>query len=309
MKLSQLREVVAIAEAGSIRGAARALGIGQPAITRSLAELERELGLGLFERRARGVAATSLGQAFIRRARSILGEVRRATEELEQLGGATTGLVTAGLSIAAHLALLPAALPAFTRRYPDIMLHIIEGFYPTLEAGLIEGSVDFYLGVDSGRRVAPDLVREVVSPNRRTVLCRTGHRLAGARSLAELTGARWASTSITTDAEDEVGAIFTGHGLPTPLLALRSQSALTIMTCVANSDLLAMVPVQWQASPLLGGVLATIEVVEELAALPMVLVRRADILPTPAAGHLADLLRRGQVLPNGARPPVSPSRR
>ena len=134
--------------------------------------------------------------------------------------------------------------------------------------------------MDPGRRVAPDLVREVVSPNRRTVLCRTGHRLAGARSLAELTGARWASTSITADAEDEVGAIFTGHGLPAPLLALRSQSALTIMTCVANSDLLAMAPAQWQASPLLGGVLATIEVVKELAALPMALVRRADILPT-----------------------------
>lgn len=299
MKLSQLREVVAIAEGGSIRAAARALGVGQPALTRSLAELERELGLPLFERRARGVVATPLGQGFVGRATSILNEVRRAREELVQLGGGTAGTVTAGLSIAAHLALLPGALRAFVRRYPDTRLHIIEGFYPTLEAGLREGSVDFYLGVDPGRRVAPELTRELVSENWRTVLCRVGHPLAAATTLAELAGARWATTSITADAEDELGATFARHGLPAPRLALRSQSALTMMTCVANSDLLAMVPVQWQQSPLVRGVLATITVREELAALPLVLVRRADILPTPAANHLADLLRRGRVLPPG----------
>ena len=308
LKLNQFREVVAIAERGSIRAAARALDVGQPALTRSLAELERELGLSLFERRARGVVATPLGQSFISRATSILHEVRRAREELAQLGGATTGTVTVGLSIAAHLALLPAALPLFTRRYPDTMLHIIEGFYPTLEIGLREGVVDFYLGVDPGRRVAPELSREIVSPNRRTVLCRTGHPLAGVTTLAGLSGARWATTSITADAGDELGAIFAGHGLPAPRLGLRSQSALTMMTCVANSDLLAMVPVQWQHSPLTSGVLATITVREELAALPLVLVRRADILPTPAASHLADLLRRGQVLPLNDQGASQPAR-
>lgn len=298
MKLSQLREVVAIAANGSIRAAARTLDVGQPALTRSLAELERELGLPLFERRARGVVPTPLGQGFVDRAVSILSEVRRAQDELKQLSGSTVGSVTAGLSIATHLALLPAALPAFMRRYPDTKLHIIEGFYPTLEAGLRHGTVDFYLGVDPGRPVAPELSRELVSPNRRTVLCRTGHPLAGAGTLAELGDARWATTSITADDGDEVGAIFAGHGLPAPRLALRSQSALTMMTCIANTDLLAMVPVQWQASPLVRGVLSTITVREELAALPMVLVRRADILPTPAATHLADLLRRGRVLPS-----------
>lgn len=65
MKLHHFREVVAIAERGSIRAAARHLAMAQPALTRSLAELERELGAPLFERRARGVVATALGQAFI----------------------------------------------------------------------------------------------------------------------------------------------------------------------------------------------------------------------------------------------------
>jgi len=297
MKLSQLEIVVAVAEQGGIRAAARVLQLGQPSLTRSLAELERELGIALFERRARGVAVTSLGQVFVERVRVILGDVRRARDELGQLGGGSFGTVTAGLSVAAHLALLPGALAPFIRRYPDTKLHIIEGFYPTLEAGLRNGTVDFYVGVDPGQKVAPELTRELVSPNRRTVLCRIGHPLAHARSLAELTGASWVSTSITRADEDEVGAVFIRHGLPAPKVSLRTQSALTTMTCLLSSDLLAMAPAQWTGASVVQHTLATIMVEEELAALPMVIIRRSDAVLTPAATHFLDLLRRGRVLP------------
>ena len=143
--------MIAIAERGSIRGAARHLQVGQPTLTRSLAELERELGVALFERRARGVVATPLGEAFVQRAMSILSDIKRASDELRQAGGAMTGTVTVGLSIAAHLALLPGALPPFIKRYPDVKLHIIEGFYPTLEASLRNGAMDFYIGSTPGR--------------------------------------------------------------------------------------------------------------------------------------------------------------
>ena len=57
MKLSQLRAVVAVAEHGSLRAAARSLGTAQPTLTRSLLELERELGAPLFERRSRGMVS------------------------------------------------------------------------------------------------------------------------------------------------------------------------------------------------------------------------------------------------------------
>ncbi len=301
MRLNQLQEVIAIAEQGSIRGAARQLQVGQPTLTRSLAGLERELGVALFERRARGVVPTPLGETFVQRALAILNDIRRAGDDLKQAGGATTGTVTAGLSIAAHLALLPGALPPFIKRYPDVKLHIVEGFYPTVEASLRNGAMDFYMGVDPGRKVSSELTREVLSPNRRTVLCRAGHPMADATSLAELTGASWASTSITSADQDEVGAIFVRHGLPAPKLALRSQSALTMMTCLLNTDLLAMVPVQWNDFALVQGMLATITVKEELAALPMVVIRRADVMLTPAATFLLDALRRGRLLPKPAR--------
>lgn len=296
MKLHNFREVVAIAEQGSIRAAARLLNVSQPGLTRSLAELERQLGAPLFERRARGVVPTLLGQAFVRRATSVLHEVRRTREEMGQLCGFTTGTVTAGLSIAAHLALLPQALLPFRKRYPATKLHIIEGFYPTLELGLRNGGVDFYVGVDPGRKIAPELSRELASLNRRGVLCRSNHPLASATSLAQLGTAEWATTSITAVAEDEVGAIFKQYGLPPPNLVLRSQSALTLMTCLLHSDLLAMVPVQWNDAALTRRLLTTVPVVEELSALPMIAVTRTDLPLTPAATHLLDLLKRGRVL-------------
>jgi LysR family transcriptional regulator, regulator of abg operon len=99
MKLQHLRDIVAISQNGSIRNAARRLGTVQPALTRSLSELERELGAPLFERHAKGMP-TFLGEAFVKRATAILNDVRRATEEIEQLKGNPVGVVTIGLSIA-----------------------------------------------------------------------------------------------------------------------------------------------------------------------------------------------------------------
>lgn len=292
MKLDHFEEVVAIAERGSMRAAARHLQIAQPALTRSLALLERELGAPLFERRARGVVATPLGEAFVARARSILTEIRRTREEVEQLRGAGTGTVTVGLSIAAHLALLPPSLRPFRARYPDIRLHIIEGFYPTLEERLRDGSVDFYIGPDGGAQPVPQLSREVLFHNRRIVLCRAGHPLATATSLRELVGQDWVTTSITADASDEINAFFARYSLQPPRLAVRSQSALTLLTCLANSDLLAMVPAQWERFEMTGKALTTIKVEEKLTAPPLVLVRRSDLPLTPAAVHLLDLMRR-----------------
>lgn len=295
MKLHHFNEVVRIAERGSIRAAARSLNMAQPALTRSLAELERELGAALFERRARGVVTTPFGDAFIRRAAVILNEMRRTRDDIDQLRGATTGTVTIGLSIAAHIALLSPSLQPFRRRFPQIKLHIIEGFYPTLEQGLVSGAVDFYVGPDSDRKVLAELTKEELFAGRRTILCRAGHPLGGSTSLKDLCGADWMSTSITAEAEDEIGGVFARYDLPTPNLAVRGQSALTLMTCIANSDLLAMVPAQWTEFALTRGALRAIDVAEELAAPAIVLVKRVGLPLTPAATFLLDLMQRVQV--------------
>ncbi len=291
MKLHHLHEIVAIDERGSIRAAARHLNVAQPALTRSLAELERELGAPLFERHARGVVATPIGQAVVRRAAAILHDVRRTREEVAQMRGATTGTVAVGLSVAAHIALLPPTLRPFRTRHPEVRLHIVEGVYPTLEPHFRDGALDFSIGPDPGSGLLAGLSREVLTEGRRVILCRQGHPLAAAGSLADLAGADWMTTSITSDAADEMGRLFEEHGLPPPRLAVRAQSALTLMTCLASSDLLAMVPRGWTGFALTRDALTAIDVREALRAPPIVLIKRDDLPLTPAATHLLDLMR------------------
>ncbi len=292
MKLTQLGYVAAIAEQGSLRAAARHLGVAQPAFSRSIAELERELGAPLFERRARGMIATPLGEAFVRRANAILNDVRRARDEVEQLKGSATGEITVGLSIAAHLSLLPGSLRPFRDRHPKVRLHIVEGFYPTLAPGLQDGSVDFYIGPDPGLRLPAALKKETLLAGTRAVLCRVRHPLAAATSLQALRDAEWITTSITPKAEKEIGDVFRRHRLPEPKLVLQSQSALTLLTCLTNSDLLAMAPPQWVVSPIANQLLRTIPVKEELSAVPIIVVTRRDVPLAPAANYLLDLMKR-----------------
>ncbi len=292
MKLHHLRDLVAIAQQGSIRGAARHLGTVQPTLTRSLSELERELGTALFERHSKGMVLTPLGQAFVTRATAILNDVRKAAEEVEQLKGNMIGSVTAGLSIAAHLRLLPKALPPFRQRFSKVRLHIIEGFYPTLDTELKDGSVDFYVGPDPGLKLSSALRKEFLLTGDRAVLCRIGHPLAKSTSLNQLIGAEWITTTITLKAESELGDLFKRYRLPKPALAMQSQSALTLLTCLANSDLLAMAPTQWVESPFANRVITTIPIREELTPASIIAVSRSDSPLSPAAGFLLDLMRR-----------------
>ena len=292
MKLQHFRNVVAIAQQGSLRAAARHLQLAQPALTRSLGELERELDAQLFERRTRGMVLTPVGQAFVRRAISVLNDVRKAREEVDQLQSGVGGNVVVGLSIAAHLALLPKAMARFRTRFPTAYLHIIEGFYPTLEAELRNGSVDFYVGPKPSGQVPSELVEEQLFTNTRTILCRKGHPLAGAKSLKELTKCEWATTSITLRAEEELSEVFSRYKLDAPRTVLRSQSALTLIVSLAYSDLLAMVPKQWIEFAPTANALATIPVREVLPAAPMVLIKRASVPLTPAATYFADLMQR-----------------
>ena len=292
MKLSQLRNFVAIADTGSVRSAARHLGLAQPALTRSMQELERELDVSLFERGARGVTLTAMGTRLLVRARTVHSEVRRAQEEIAQLQGATEGTLNVCLSTVPHIALFPYALKAFRARYPDVQMDVLDGVFPTVEARLKSGVLDCYVGPAPDQLPGSELIVEKLFDNTRVIICRRGHPLAQAHSLSELTGAEWVTTSITFRAEEELGPLFEQHGLGAPKLVLRAHSALTYITTVAYSDFLAMLPVQWATFEVTRNALDIIQVKEALPAPPICIVRRADLPLTPAAQYFCDMIRR-----------------
>lgn len=292
MKLHNLRDVIEVAERGSLRAAARHLGIAQPALTRSIRELERELGAALFERRTTGVVVTPVGERFIRRAVAAQSELRRAREEVAQLVGQAHGSLHICLSTVAHIALLPEALGPFRRRYPDIALHLLEGVFASIEPGLRDGSLDFYVGPPPVPADAAGLQVEHLFDNTRVIVGRRSHPLAGARRLADLAQAEWITTSVTPRAEEELGPLFAEHGLPPPRLVMQSRSALGFIAALASSDLLMLLPVQWMDYPVTRDALALIPVIDPVPAPPICIVSRAGLPLTPAGEHFCDLIRR-----------------
>ncbi|MES2258039.1 MAG: LysR substrate-binding domain-containing protein [Pseudomonadota bacterium] len=301
MKLNHLRDFLAVAEHGSLRAAARELGVAQPAVTRSIQELERELGATLFERRPRGVVPTAMGMAFERRARSVHNELLLARNEIDQLQGQTTGNIRVAISMAPHMALLPYALRQFRVRYPTVYLDILDTLFPTVVGRLLDASVDFYIGPPPDR-LPEGLVQEKLFDTTRMVLGRKEHPLAHAKSLRELADAEWISTSITAAAEHELEPVFSQYNLRPPKIIQQSHAALTLIVSLLNSDLLAMLPVQWTEFELTKDVLQAIHVAELLPARPIYLIQRVGLPLTPAAEHFCDLMRRAAIHVKAGRP-------
>lgn len=295
MKLSQLRDVLAVAETGSLRAAGRHLNIAQPAITRSIREIEQELGATLFERHAKGVRLTEIGGAFVARAHAVQAELTRAKDEVNQLKGRLSGKVSLALSTASSMALLPKALAEFRKRYPDAVLKISETFFAPVERELLDGRTDFYVGPFESRSTANTFVVETLFQNQRRVVARRGHPLLHATSFAELADARWlrpatAERSTEGDFEDSLAEF----GLGDPQIVVQSRSALITMLTVANSDLLTVVPQQWLDLPTTAALVEALNLPPFRAA-PICIVRRPDMPLTPMAEYLCDMMRRAGV--------------
>ncbi len=295
MKLTYLKAIVAVAEKGSLRAAARHLEMAQPAISRSIQHAEIDLGVTLFERHTTGVTPTVAGRHYLQRAKAILMDMERAREELLQLAGGSAGRVTIGLSTVPHIAFLPRVLEPFQARYPAVKLTIHEGLLPRMQQTLDQGEMDFYIGPITDRVLPAGLAKERFCTNTLLVFCRRGHPLRDAKSISELTGALWMDTAVS----DVVGAslipLFQKHGLSAPQVGLRGQSSLTVLIAVANTDLLAMLPQQFLTFPGTQMLLETIPVRETLASPVIYTVRRAQSVLTPAAQHFHDLLMQAAV--------------
>ena len=292
MKTTHLRHVIAVAESGSIRSAARSLGNAQPVITRSIREIESELGTAIFDRQTNGMALTPAGTLFLRRAITIQEELRRAGEEASQFAGRATGRVAIGLSTASHIALLPEALRMYKARFADVYLDIGEGLLPAMMPSLKDGTVDFYVGPLTETPVPQAFAVEELFANARLIFGRKNHPLAGARHLRELAGAGWIGTSVTVASDAELGPLFARFGLPAPRVEIQAHFALTMIMAAASSDLLTVLPQQWRHSPLTNALLRVFEVAEHLASQPICIVRRAKLPLTPAAEYFCDMFRR-----------------
>ncbi len=122
---SLLRSFLAVAEAGSLSGAARALGLSQPTLGRQIADLERDLGVALFDRHPRGLRPTEAGAALIPPARAMRAAAAAAALAAAGRVAEARGTVrlTASVFVAHHL--LPRVLARLRRDVPEIVLELV----------------------------------------------------------------------------------------------------------------------------------------------------------------------------------------
>jgi DNA-binding transcriptional LysR family regulator len=122
-RLQVLREV---ARHRSLSAASVALSYTPSAISQQIAALEREVGVGLVERGARGAVLTDAGRTLVRHADEILGRMSAAEDELQALAGLKAGRLRLGAFATASAVLAPQAVKAFRDRHPDVEVTLVE---------------------------------------------------------------------------------------------------------------------------------------------------------------------------------------
>src|SRR5215467_12650873 len=285
MTLSQIRDFVAVVESGGIRAAARKLGVSQPAITRSVRSLEAELHAPLLRRTPTGVVPTQPGRALFARARAAQAELRKAEEEVDQLGQ-SAGSVAFGVSPTSAM-MVPEAVTRFRAQYPQTRVRIAEGLPQLLIPMVREETLDFaicrraLLKLDSGLAFRPLLRNDFV------VVARKGHPLEKSKSLAELVDASWSSL-LPLDAPDgPFASAFSPAGLSVPKQVIQCESYNTAIGLIAKSDMIGFLSKQLLADSILGDFLCEVPVAEPLPSFAVGMFTRSGTPLTQVGAGMA----------------------
>jgi len=181
-----------VARAGSLAGAARALGWTQPAVSQQVRQLEREIGTALVLRQGRGVALTEAGQILLRHAEGVADRLAAAEQEVAALTGLAAGTVRLSAFPTAAAVLLPPALVALRERAPALQVHFTEQEPPEAEAAVRSGAADLALVFrheDDEDAVPGDLLREPLARHPVRAVVRAGWPLP--TTLADLRDQPW----------------------------------------------------------------------------------------------------------------------
>jgi LysR family transcriptional regulator of abg operon len=284
MQLGQIRAFLAVRDAGSLRAAARQIGLSQPAISKALASLEEDLQAQLFIRTSRGVRVTEAGRLFGARAASVQAELARVREELAELRGGAEGSAAVGIG-PAGITLAPRAIARFRKERPLARIRIREGTRDVHLPLVRDGSLDFTLSERGFDPVEGGLTFKPLWHGSLSIVARRGNPLARATSLAQLAGAQWVLI-YRPGAGGLAERSLLAAGLPPPAMAVHCESHATAISLIANSDLVGLVPTEDIESGGIAGMLQRVNVRERLHRTRIGAFVRADTPLSPAAASM-----------------------
>ena len=251
LRLQQLAVFEKVVEAGSILAASNELAMSQPAVSKSIQELEAQLGSALFVRGKRGVTLTEFGRLFEHHARTMLAELRHMAEALNAAQSGSAGHVVVGTLITASATLLPDAIHRLQREAPEVVVTVRVGSNAMLFPSLARGEIDVVVGVlpadaASGPREAEGtrLAHVPLHDEGLCIVAGREHPLAQQPKLqlAELQDLQWIVPTPESVAYPAVRAYFHDAGLPLPRRRVESVSMLTNLVLLATAPVVALMP-------------------------------------------------------------------
>jgi DNA-binding transcriptional LysR family regulator len=162
LKLHDLHVLMAVAQAGSMRKAAALLNTTQPAISRSIAELEDAFGVRLLERSPQGIEPTQYGRALLRRSVAVFDELKQSGEDIEFLSSPDAGELRIGSGAALAEAIVLAVIDRLWRQYPRVAYDVAAGTLPSLNDELRERRIELALSAAPSITSEQDIDAEVL---------------------------------------------------------------------------------------------------------------------------------------------------
>jgi DNA-binding transcriptional LysR family regulator len=318
MDMRQLRQFIAVAEHGNVRRAADVIHLSQPALTKSIHNLEEELGAQLLTRGPRGVAPTIYGEILLRHARLLRNESDRAVAEIEAFKEGHVGHLRLGVANFS-IAFLPRVIAQLLATRPGLSFEIVDGTYEGLTALVREGALD---AVASGFPMvhrAEDLVHEELVAGEFLMVCRRSHPVLAHKqiSLEVLAEQRWIVANRPQQIVEFMEAVCRTAGVTPPKPMITSGSMSFLKAVLLEGDFITALPRGVLRQELATGSLVTIPYAGGPVQTVEGIIYRGEAVHSPALFVLIDAIKaenaahEAQVAREHAMPPkqISPTRK
>jgi len=240
MELRDLEYFTVVAQHGHVGRAAEALGLSQPALSKSLRRLEHELGAKLVKRTPKGVELSAEGEALLVRARELKLSVQAVGQEIRDVGRGRVGHVRIGAGPVSSAEMLVEALLPLLREAPKVSYNIVVSDNDLMIPALRRGELDLLVGFPPRALPGDGLVEVPLFELEFVVVASADHPLAARKvvSLADLVHERWALTESSLLTQQRLRRTFLERGLPAPEVAVETRSLRLRLQLVASSNLL-----------------------------------------------------------------------
>lgn len=293
IRLRHLHTFVAVAQQGTLGRAAETLNLSQPALSKTLNELEQLTSTRLFERGRLGAQLTLVGEQFLTHAVKVLDALNSAGQALNRKEGLNNDIVRIGALPTAALGILPTVIGQFHKQQKDITLQVATMNNTMLLAGLKSGEIDIGIGRMSDPELMSGLHYELLFLESLKLVVRPGHPLLQETvTLSRVTEWPVVVSPKGTVPRQNAEALLQSQGCKMPAGCIETLSASLSRQLTVDFDYVWFVPSGAVKDDLRRGVLTALPIATQGAGEPIGILTRVDATLTPGTQTLLSAIRK-----------------